>query len=306
MTAAARIAQALAGKRAQRLGDNSYLVPCPVPSHGKGRGDRRPSLHIADGDKRLLVRCYAGCDPRDVLDVLRRRGLIENHDRVSRKPERLAEQRHDQQHAAREHEQHEKARWLWSKRRPITDTVAETYLRARGIVCPLPATLGFLPATDVYPPTMIACFGFAIEPEPGVLAAPADVDAVHVTRLLPDGSDRERGDDDKGKFMLGRSIGKPIVIAPPNDLLGLCICEGIEDALTAHQALGIGAWTAGAAGRMPGLADAVPSVVDCVTIYTHGDKAGRDGAQGLADALVRRNRDDSDPLNVEILIEGLS
>jgi putative DNA primase/helicase len=41
--------------------------------------------------------------------------------------------------------QHGKAAWLWSQRRPITGTIAETYLReARGITCPLPARLGFL------------------------------------------------------------------------------------------------------------------------------------------------------------------
>jgi hypothetical protein len=187
---AARIAQALAGRRARRVAGGGYLVPCPVPSHGQGRGDRRPSLHIADGDKRLLVRCYAGCDPRDVLGELRRRGLIENHDRVYRKPDRLAEQRLDQQRVARERKQHEKARWLWSKRRPITDTIAETYLRGRGIVCPVPATLGFLPATDVYPPAMIAAFGIPKEPEPQQLLLPSLVDAVHLTLLPPDGMSR--------------------------------------------------------------------------------------------------------------------
>jgi DNA primase len=41
-------------------------------------------------------------------------------------------------------EQHRKAAWLWSQREPIGGTIAETYLRARRIVCALPATLGFL------------------------------------------------------------------------------------------------------------------------------------------------------------------
>jgi len=79
MRSAARdIALALAGRRAQRLTDGSYLVPCPVPSHGKGRGDHNPSLRIGDGQTRLLVRCYAGCDAHDVLDALRRRGLLDD------------------------------------------------------------------------------------------------------------------------------------------------------------------------------------------------------------------------------------
>ena len=79
MSTARDIAFALAGRRAQRLPDGDYLVPCPVPSHGKGRGDRNPSLRLADGEVRLLVRCYAGCDRRAVLDELRRRGLLDDH-----------------------------------------------------------------------------------------------------------------------------------------------------------------------------------------------------------------------------------
>jgi len=43
------IALALGGRRAQRLTDGSFLIPCPVPSHGKGRGDRSPSLRIGGG-----------------------------------------------------------------------------------------------------------------------------------------------------------------------------------------------------------------------------------------------------------------
>jgi hypothetical protein len=71
------IALALGGGRAQRLPDGSYLVPCPVPGHGRGRGDHNPSLRLSDGESRLLVRCFTGCDPRDVLAELRRRGLLD-------------------------------------------------------------------------------------------------------------------------------------------------------------------------------------------------------------------------------------
>ena len=46
-TTARSIAQALPGSI--RNG-NGYLCRCPVTSHGKGRGDRNPSLSMADGD----------------------------------------------------------------------------------------------------------------------------------------------------------------------------------------------------------------------------------------------------------------
>jgi hypothetical protein len=32
---------------------SGYLIPCPCSSHGRGRGDLNPSLHIRDGDRRL-------------------------------------------------------------------------------------------------------------------------------------------------------------------------------------------------------------------------------------------------------------
>ena len=77
MSAARNIARALAGGQPpHQLRDGSYLVCCPVPSHGRGRGDHNPSLRLTDGDTRLLVHCYSGCDRLAVLDELRRRGLL--------------------------------------------------------------------------------------------------------------------------------------------------------------------------------------------------------------------------------------
>jgi hypothetical protein len=181
-----------------------------------------------------------------------------------------------------------KARWLWSQRQPIGGSIAETYLReARGYGGPLPATLAFLPSRGDYPHAMIAAFGFAHEVEPGAIAiTDAAVTGVHITRLLPDGSDRERGD--RGKIMIGRSVGSPIVLAPPNDLMGLSIAEGIEDALSAHDATGLGAWAAGCASRTPALAAAVPTYIDCVTVVADDDAEGRRHAAELAARLQAR------------------
>ena len=54
----------------RRNGDG-WLVRCPCPNHGKGRGDRFPSLSVADGDSdRLLLRCFAGCEFVDILEEL--------------------------------------------------------------------------------------------------------------------------------------------------------------------------------------------------------------------------------------------
>lgn len=124
-----------------------------------------------------------------------------------------------------------KAHWIWSRRRKIVGSIAEACLReARSYRGPLPAMLGYLPARGEHGPAMIAAFGVALEPELGVLAIADDaVRGVHVTRLAPDGSGKAGTDADK--ITLGSSLGSPIVLAPPNDLLGLAITEGIEDAL---------------------------------------------------------------------------
>jgi putative DNA primase/helicase len=123
-----------------------------------------------------------------------------------------------------------------------------------------------------------------------------DAQAVHLTLLLADGSGK--ADVAPDKLIVGSPGALPIVLAPPNDLLGLGITEGIEDALTAHDATGLGAWAAASAGRMPALADVIPSYVEALTIYAHPDKAGRDGAHGLAEWLDKRG--------IDVRIEGLS
>jgi putative DNA primase/helicase len=77
MSRAAIVALALKGRR----NGDGYLCRCPVPAHGQGKGDRNPSLLIRDGDieGRVVIHCFAGCDPRDVLAVLRARALLQDH-----------------------------------------------------------------------------------------------------------------------------------------------------------------------------------------------------------------------------------
>jgi hypothetical protein len=266
------------------------------------------------------VKCFSGCDLREVLAELRRMDLLQasvgNDDPLTNSERPYSAKRINKnkalassanlskraQHRAEvtkddyKRRQCEKAEWLWSQRRPIIGTVAERYLCARGYDAPTPPTIAFLPARDAYPPAMIVAFGMPEEPEPGILAAPRSVNAVHLTRLKPDGSDRERGPD--AKIMIGRSVGIPIVVAPVNDLLGLAITEGIEDALSVHLATGLGAWAAASAGRMPALADMVPSYVETVTIFAHPDKVGQDKARELASKLHKRG--------LEVFIEGIA
>jgi Toprim-like len=95
---------------------------------------------------------------------------------------------------------------------------------------------------------------------------------VHITRLLPDGSDRERG---KGaKITIARSLGMPIAVSSITDGLSLCITEGIEDAL-AFAVAGHAAWATGSAPVMPDLAKSIPDYITTVIIEQHPDPDGQ-------------------------------
>ncbi len=58
---AIRIAQALGGKPG---GPRTFMGKCPCPLHGRGWGDRQPSLRIREGANGAIeLECLAGCDP---------------------------------------------------------------------------------------------------------------------------------------------------------------------------------------------------------------------------------------------------
>ncbi len=47
---------------------SGWLVRCPLPDHGRGRGDRNPSVSVSEGeDGRALVRCKAGCETEAIV-----------------------------------------------------------------------------------------------------------------------------------------------------------------------------------------------------------------------------------------------
>jgi hypothetical protein len=257
--------------------------------------DRRPSLSLRDGDAgKLIVKCWADCDRRDILAELRHRGWLADRQHYFSRPARKALTKVPVRPSV---DNRGKALWLWQRSQPIKGTVAEIYLRReRHICCPLPATLRFLPGDDRYPPAMIAAFVIPCEFEPGKLSVNVnDIAAVHLTKLTRDG---RKHPDVPNKIMLGSAPGVPIVVGPMNDLLGLAITEGIEDALSVFEATRCGVWVAGCADRMPRLAAAIPSWVECVTICADDDEPGRKNAYALAELLHQRG-------GVEIKVEGL-
>jgi putative DNA primase/helicase len=266
------------------------IGPCPVCG-----GEDRFSINTrkqvfncriceVGGDVIALVRHLDQCGFKDAVGT-----LVGDGTRTPTPLPKTAKRQDDQNNVAM-------AAWLWSWRKPITeDTPPWLYLRKRRYTGPIPATLGYLPARDPHPAAMIAAFGTTDEPEPGLITAPKAIVGVHLTRLTADG---EKAPDaaGKSKIMLGVCKGTPITISPPNDLLGMAVTEGIEDALSVYQGTGLGVWAAGAAGFMPALAPLIPDYIETVTIYAHDDN-GRGDAIDLARAIKARG--------IEVLMQGL-
>jgi hypothetical protein len=143
---------------------------------------------------------------------------------------------------------------------------------------------------------MIAAFGMAAEcDEPGIISAPEAVTGVHLTRLSA--GDKAPNADGESKIMRGVCKGAPITISAPNDLLGMAITEGIEDALSVYQATGLGVWAAGSGSFMPALAPLIPDYIETVTVYAHDDDTGRGKAIDLARAIKARG--------IMVLMQGL-
>jgi hypothetical protein len=278
---AASIAQSLGKARREGAGWR-----CLCPLHGGC------SLVLRDGDQALLVKCWSGCAAEDVLAELRRLGLIETGGQVSR-PRPSAPPRPADDDAA----QLKLARYLFAIARPIEQSTAATrYIReARTYSGPIPPTIRYLPARNGHKHAIVCAYGIPVEVEPGILRVTEEaVPGVHLIKLNVDGSDRHRpvegaDDGDPAKITIGHCMGSPIVCAPFAECNNaLVIAEGFEDALTQHAAMGIGAWAAGGANRMPALAESIPDYVHCVSILVDDNQAGRHFSAELAQRLQER------------------
>lgn len=247
----------------------SYGLAC-CPAHG----DRRPSMTLRDApDRRLLLHCKTGCSFLDVLTALRDRGLLNRHARpqppdASEIARRRAE---DEAEAVKREKQ---ALSVWRESIPVHGTIAETYLRGRGITCPLPDSLRFHPecwhgATAQRLPALVA----RVDGLPRL--------AVHRTYLRPNGTGK--AEVDPAKAMLGAALGGAVRLADGQG--PLVVAEGIETALSLASGLlraPATVWAALSAAGMAGLR--LPNgIPHKLTIAPDGDTAGREAAHKLAE-----------------------
>jgi hypothetical protein len=268
------------GAKLSRYGHSGEFVgACPVCGTGQDR--------FSINSKKKLFNCrvcgkgghgpvdlemfLGGCDFVEAVKRLTNtESLSGKRLPTTKNPE--AAQRHERERERDEGEQHETASWLWAQRQPVTGSPVERYLRARRYDGAIPPTIGYLPARGEYPHAMIAAFALPNEVEPNVLGAPLVVRSVHLTKLLPDGSDRIR--EKQGKIIIARPLGLPIAVSCIGDGLSLVITEGIEDAL-AYRAAGFAAWAAGSAPFIPAFAEHIADYVTTVIIEQHIDADGQ-------------------------------
>jgi hypothetical protein len=243
---AAEIAAALGDAR--REGRNWR---CRCPLHGGY------SLTLRDGRTALLVRCWAGCETRDVLAELRRIELLAG--RNDGAPPMPANARAaDRNDAAR---RSALPRRIWEACKDAHGSPVVRYLAGRGITLPPPPSLRWAPSLlrpdGTYGPAMIV----RVDNLDGELIG------VHRTWLVCDASGIWRRRD---RASLGPIAGGAVRLGPAGEIL--LIGEGLETCLAAMQATSLSGWAALSTSGMVALK--LPPMVQSVIILADHDRSG--------------------------------
>lgn len=263
------IARALGGHRAGA----TWMARCPAHE------DRSPSLSISAGKGgKVLVRCHAGCDQRDLIAALQERGLWQTTGRllgIARKPRgRIAEEPN-----AEDLRRSAAALAIWRASHAAEETPVATYLRSRGLDVPaLPALrfhAGLKHTSGGVWPAMVALV------TQGATGSPI---AVHRTFLARDGSGK--APVDPPRMMLGPCRGGVVRLGEPGNVL--MVGEGIETCLAAMQASGRPAWAALSTSGLRSLD--LPNAVRDVIVLADGDEPGEAAAQDCARRWKREGR----------------
>jgi hypothetical protein len=226
-------------------------------------------LTLADGrNGRLVLDCKKSACA--FLDILAATGLRTGDYRAP-DPATLAQR--EREAKAEAEKRAAQAKRLWLEAQPIVGTAAETYLRGRGITCPLPPTLRFHgacwhgPTARRYPAMLGAVQG-------------AGAAAVHRTYLRADGSGK--ADIEPAKALLGATAGGAVRLADgPSRLV---VAEGIESGLSLLCGLlddPVTLWAGLLTSGLRGLR--LPPQPRRLTIATDGDAPGREAAHALAE-----------------------
>lgn len=257
MMQTAEIAAALGGAHGS---GKWWRCRCPV------HGSRGPSLALRDGERALVVKCWAGCDPREVLAELRRRGLAGGRALGVRSEPHLAIR-------ADAEPRIDAARRLWKAAQSAFGGPVVRYIAGRRIALPPPPSLRYAPALrradGSRGPAMVA----RIDSFDGELIG------VHRTWLARDENGRWLRES---RAMLGRAAGGAVRLAEAEATL--LVGEGIETCLAAMQATAQPAWAALSTSGLVALT--LPLIARSVVILADNDASG--AGQRAAYAAAQR------------------
>jgi len=222
---------------------HGYVAMCRCPAHS----DKTPSLSLRQGNRGILVTCFAGCDPADILRELGRVRL------AGHSPMPLARHPGGQGNVSR----------LWDEALPVVGSPAERYLHQRNLATDLPdlryhprCPLGRSPCT-VFRPALIV----------GVREA-RRLCAIQRIFLTPAGTGYER------KAMLGRPAAGAWQGGAALEILA--VAEGFETAAAFALIHGHPTWSALGARRLHQLH--LPGTLRILLIASDNDPEGRRAA----------------------------
>jgi CHC2 zinc finger/Toprim domain len=274
------------GIKLRRAARNEFEGPCPICS-----GTNRFSINIRKqlwncrgcqrgGDVIDLVQHIDGCDFKSAMRILGIEAGERPQETPIHKPTEAPPPRRDEDANGK------RALAIWEAAKPISRTLAETYLRSRGID---PEDLDgnalrfhpSCPFGGIVRPCMIALFR-AIEGNKPV--------AIHRTALTPEGKKIDR-------MTLGPISGAAIKLSSDEEVHeGLHIGEGIESTMAA-MALGFKpAWALGHAGgiaKFPVLAgiESLTIIVDNDAPDRRGRRAGHESASECGQRWMEAGRE---------------
>lgn len=262
MTDARNISQALGGKWHGSYG----AAPCPVCQPERRRNQNGLTLSDRADGGGLLAHCKkSGCSFRDILAAAGiAPGTYQALDPAI-SARRVAVEKAEAEKRAGQ------AQRLWQEAQPIAGTLAEAYLRGRGITCPLPDTLRFVPS----------CWHASAQRLPAMVAMVEGCErfAAHRTYLATDGAGKAVVEP--AKAMLGAVQGGAVRLADGPDRV--VVAEGIETAMSLASGLLRTPATVLAALSTSGIRGLrLPSMPGRLTIAPDGDTAGREAAHALA------------------------
>jgi hypothetical protein len=228
---------------------------------------------------KVLVRCHAGCDQRDVIAALRARGVWDvdkrRPTRLSRTPDRVPRPETDSDSMRRM----EVALAIWRGAQSAEGKPVETYFQSRKLTIPAPVSIRFHaglkhPSGGIWP-AMVALVTHGADGKPI---------GIHRTFLARDGNGK--APVAPAKMMLGPCRGGAVRLEVSGD--ALMVGEGIETCLAAMQASGHPAWAALSTSGLRALD--LPREVGDVIVLADGDDPGEAAAQDCAWRWKREGR----------------